>query len=296
MAMFVLVGLLAAAGAAYAAEAIDTKVRDEASVANLTGSVALSAIPKVDVPANTRVLIGEVKHNSAFLEAFRILRNNISFSTVDRPLKLLAITSAGRSEGKSTTTVNLAVAMAMDGKRVLLVDADLRRPSLHRWMKVSRDIGLTSLVKGEVDIQHAVQTTDLENVSVLPSGPLPPNPTEFLNSQHCRSIFRELAELYDIVILDCPPCAGLSDMQVIATAVDGVLLVVSLNQTIRPNLYITVQTLRQMDAPLLGFVLNKLDITKRGYGYYYYYYYYYDYEEDDAGKGGRRSHRKRRSQ
>ncbi len=294
--LFGLLGLLAAVAVAYAAESIDTKVRDETSVAHLTGSVALSAIPNVDAEPGTRLMIGELEHNSAFLEAFRILRNNISFTTIDRPLKLLAVTSPGRSEGKSTTSVNLAIAMAMDGKRVLIVDADLRRPSIHRWMKVSRDIGFTTLVKGQTNVETAVVASETENVFVLPSGPLPPNPTEFLNSQHCRNTLSQLAELYDIVILDCPPCAGLSDMQVISTAVDAVLLVVSMNVTLRPNLYITMHTLRQVDAPLIGFVLNRLDIKRRGYGYYYsYYYYYYDYDEDTASKqGGKKGGRKSR--
>ncbi len=292
--LFFALGIIAAIAVALVADHLDTKIRDESTIAQITGAVALSAIPELDAEDREKMQIGPGLQNSAFLESFRILRNNISFANMDKEIKIMAVTSAGRSEGKSTTSVNLATAMAMDGKRVIIVDCDLRRPSIHKWMKMSRDIGLTNVVKGVTKLEDAIFHVETANIDCLLSGPLPPNPTEFLNSKNCREIIRRLGEMYDFIVLDCPPCAGISDMQVVSTMCDGVLLVVTMNQTLRPNLYMTMHTLRQVDAPVIGYVINRLDINQRRYGYYYsYYYYYYDYSQDDGKQTKSRGRRKR---
>jgi capsular exopolysaccharide synthesis family protein len=271
------------------AERLDSRVHEQAWVEQVSGLPVLSLVPLVS-EAPLRLLSNE-QRNGAMLESFRILRNNISFSGIDRQMKILAVTSPGREEGKSTTVVNLAVAMAMGGKRVLLVDGDMRRPSVHRLMKMPRTYGLTTILTGGSDLEATIMPTEIDNLFCLPSGPTPPNPAEILNSQPSRELFKKLAEMYDVVLLDCPPSIGLSDVQVVATIADGVLLVVSMNETLKPHLYIAIRTLSQVGAPLIGLVLNKMDLTRRGYGYGYYYYYYskcYDYAERKDMLGGRR--------
>jgi receptor protein-tyrosine kinase len=294
--LFTMLGIMLSVAVAIVADRMDTRVHDPAIVGNMTDLPSLAAIPSIEHEAGVRLQIGKLNHNNAFLESFRILRNNITFSAIDNPLKVIAVSSPGRAEGKSTISVNMAIAMAMDGKKVLLVDCDLRRPSIHNWMGVLREVGLTNVVKGLSSIEDAIVSTDIENVFCLPSGPLPPNPTEFLNSKHSRDLIKELSSMYDMIILDCPPCTGLSDVQVISTMADGVLLVVTMNRTLKPYLHIAMRTLNQVKAPLIGFVLNMVESRRQGYGYYYnYYYYYYDYDEQNVGDGhkkkGKRKHR-----
>ena len=189
----------------------------------------------------------------------------------------MAITSPGRAEGKTTTAINLAITSAMEGRRVLLVDCDLRRPTLHRFAGVSHNVGLTSVLAGTAQLDDALVSTNVENVFCLPSGSIPKNPAEILNSKRNRELFADLAKRFDLVVADCPPAAGLSDIQVISTLVDGMLLVVAANQTIKPHLEITIRTLMQAEAPLIGLVFNRIDLRHQGYRYYY----DYDYSAQD---------------
>jgi polysaccharide biosynthesis transport protein len=275
--ILLVVGLAMAAGAAAIAEKLDCRLHDQSLIERITGAAVLTAVPRMD--DESPLLSANMGQNSPLLESYRILRSNISFAAVDRYMKLIGVTSASRSDGKSTTAANLAMAMAMDGKRVLLVDCDLRRPSAHKKMNVSRSVGLTNVVTGACSIEEAIVPTSIENVYCMPSGPIPPNPVEILNSSHTREMFQSLTGRFDVVIADCPPCTGLSDVQVLSTYVDGLVLVVSMDQTLRPHLQITTKALAQADAPLLGVVLNRMDYSRRGQGYYY----YYDYTEDTVG-------------
>jgi len=293
IALSALFGLIISFAFVLTLERLDTRIHDPETVEKITGLPILAAVPETERGSENRPLIGSVTRGHAFLESFRILRNNISFSMPGRPIRLMAITSAGRAEGKSTTSINLAIALAMDGRRVLLIDGDLRRPSIHTTLGTSREIGLTSVVTGRISLESAVQATEYENLSSLASGPLPPNPTEFLNSVQAREVFERAAEAFDIVVVDSPPCSGLSDVQVISTFVDAVILVVSLEITRKPQLLGTMQTMWQANAPMMGVVLNRVDVTRAGYGYYYYYY-YYSYEEG-TGRQTRKSKKNRKS-
>lgn len=280
--MFLMLGLMLSVAAAIGAEKLDCRVHDQSWVESVTGAATLTAVP--NMRQETPVLTDDPGNNGALLESFRILRSSISFAAVDREIKLLAVTSAGRSEGKSTTSANLAIVMGMDGKRVLLVDCDLRRPSVHKTMKISRNVGLTNVATGACTPEEAIVPTGFHNVFCMSSGPIPPNPVEILNSQHCRQMFHELASDYDMIILDCPPCTGLSDVQVVSNFVDAVLLVVCMDRTLKPQLQITARTLALAEAPLIGVALNQVDSTRQGYGYYY----YYDYTEDGGAANGKR--------
>lgn len=287
--LFLMLGVIMAAGVVAVIERLDVRLHDPTVMEQLTGAPTLTFVPTIQQGAAK--LISDVDRNSPLLESFRILRNNISFSGIDREMKLLAVTSAGRGEGKSTTAVNLAMAMAMDDKRTLLVDCDLRRPSQHRLLQIPRDVGFTTVITGAHKLEDAVLSTPVPNLYILPSGPTPPNPSEVLNSDRSRDLFRQFAEQYDVVIVDCPPCAGLGDVQVIATLVDGVVLVASLGQTLRPHLHLTVRTLAQVDTPIIGGVINRMDMRRQGY--YSYYYYSYSYTED--GERTSRNGKKHRS-
>jgi succinoglycan biosynthesis transport protein ExoP len=270
--LFFLLGSICAVVLALLIDRLDDRVHSQEETESLTSSVTVGAVPLVR--DETPMLIHQVSHHSSLLESFRILRNNVSFAFIDRPLKILAVTSPGPGEGKSTITANLAIAMAMDGKRVLVVDLDLRRPYMHNLLKSPRDVGFTNVITGTATLEQAIVATEVEGLSFLSTGPLPPNPPEVLNSQHSRQLFHQLIELYDVVLIDCPPSSGLSDIQVISTMADGVILIVSLNMTMKSRLRMAMRTLTQVDAPLIGVVLNRLDIRGHGYGYYYYYYYY----------------------
>jgi len=281
-------------------EKVDNKVRVPEDVERVSGLVALSLIPEA-ASETDRLFIGVAQPKHGFLESFRMLRNNIGFAAPDKHLRVLGVTSAAVSEGKSTVSVNLAIAMAMDGKKVLLVDTDLRRPTIHKWMDLPNDQGLTTVVRGLKTLQEAVQPTQFEGLSALPSGPLPPNPTEFLNSDTGQAVIRQASEYYDIVILDAPPSTGLSDIQVISTMVDGLFVVVTLDTTSKPMLFGAMKMLRQAGAPLLGVVVNRVKKSTGGYYGSYGYYGYYSYtdyssntdtEEENNARRKKRSKRK----
>ncbi len=281
--LFLFFGMILAVMLALLLERIDDRIHDQNSAEVISGAITMTVIPELS--ADAPKLITEVDRHSPFLESFRVLRNNIAFTAVDKVLHTLAVTSPGSSEGKSTICANLAIIMAMDGKRVVVVDFDLHRPSMHNVMKRPRDVGFTSVLTGSSKLSDAVVPTDVPNVFFLPTGPLPPNSTEILNSQAARQLFAQLREEYDAVVVDCPPCTKLSDVQVISTLVDGMLLLLALDRTLKTGLQMTTRSLRQVNAPLIGIVLNRMDIRNRRYGYYYSYYYSYRYEEAEGTDG-----------
>ena len=172
--------------------------------------------------------------------------------------------------------------MAMDGKRVIVVDCDLHRPNMHNLQKRSREVGFTSVLTGASPLSQAIVGTDFPGVDFLPSGPLPPNPSEILNSQQSRQLFQRFAADYDLVIIDCPPCVKLSDIQVMSTIADRMLLLVTVGRTLATGLQLTVRSLKQANAPLLGLIINRLKLDQQRYGYQYY---YTSYEDDVPGDG-----------
>lgn len=269
--IFMLLGLMLSVGVAAVAEKLDKKVRDEGVVSRMTGEPIIALIPSLNGMNGARLQIDRPDCDDAFVEAFRNLRNVVSFSMEEHPMKLLAVTSPGRGEGKTTVSINLAIAMAFDGKKVLLIDCDLRRPSVRSRLNLDETSrGLTNLIKGRMSIEDAIMPTGVENLYCLPSGPYLPNPAEFLNCRESKETLRALSEKFDVLILDCPPSAGLSDMQVVARMVDGVLLVVSVDQTLRVSLHDTMRRLGQVDAPIVGTVINRASMSRTEYEYYHY--------------------------
>jgi len=268
------VGMMLAVGAAFLIEYLDDTVKTSEELNQALGVTALGVISRM--PPTEKAsdgLITAAHPKSHIAEAYRVLRTNLQFASVTRPLRSILVTSANPSEGKSTTVANLGVVLAQAGKRVILVDGDLRRPSLHKIFEVPNTAGLTNLLlQDEPCLDGHMADTRIENLKVIPSGPLPPNPSELLGSQRMKHLVEVLKEEADIVLFDSPPILPVADAAVLSTVTDGVMLVVEAGSTRRDVLAQARAALAQAGAYLVGAALNKLR-PSRGSGYYYYYYY-----------------------
>lgn len=219
---------------------------------------------------NTRRLIVHEQAKSPIAEAYRSLRTNIQFSKADGEIKTLMFTSAGPGEGKSTTAANTAVALAQSGKKVLLVDCDLRKPVMHRIFGVKR-MGLTNILVEESDPVELIQNTEIDNLRVLVSGPIPPNPSELLGSQRMRELLEKLKQETDYLILDAPPVIAVTDASVLASKVDGIVLVLRAGLN-RPEMAQQAKELLvKAKGTILGVILNRVEIEAEHQYYYYYY-------------------------
>jgi succinoglycan biosynthesis transport protein ExoP len=284
------IGLILAVGAAFLIEYLDDTVKSPDDLAKATGLTTLGAITRIvgDSPAEKLITVRHPK--SPISEAYRVMRTNLQFSTLDQPVRSLVVTSPNPMEGKSTTLANLGVVMAQSGKSVVLVDSDLRRPMLHKIFQISNRDGLTSvLLQDEPLVDGHLQETGVENLRVLTSGPLPPNPSELLGSQRMHHLIEQLEREADVVIFDTPPALPVTDAAVLATQTDGVLVVADAGKTRRSVAQQAVENLRNVGANLLGAAVNRLSPRRSG-GYYYYYYYYY-YSDDNKGRRRRRRRR-----
>ncbi|NPV51927.1 MAG: CpsD/CapB family tyrosine-protein kinase [Firmicutes bacterium] len=220
---------------------------------------------------HTRVLIMERDPKSPVSEAFRTLRTNLQFVRLDSPLRSLAVTSTAPGEGKSTVAANLAIAVAQAGKSTILVDADLRRPKLHKMFNLPNRTGLTNLLLGNSGLE-VLHDTGVEGLKLLPSGALPPNPSELLGSGAMTRVVEALDAEADFLIFDTPPMMAVTDAAVLGTKVDGVLLVLRLGQAAREGVMRAKTLLQNANARVLGVVVNGIKPEGR-YNYYYYYYY-----------------------
>ncbi len=204
---------------------------------------------------------------SAAAEAYRTLRTNIRFSSLDRPLHTLLVTSTAPDEGKSLTLANLAVTMAQAEQRVILADCDLRRPTLHTLFGLSNEVGLTTVILEQSDGPLPLQATGVPGLSLLASGPLPPRPADILGSRRMEAIIERLRAEADLVLFDTPPVTAVTDAALLATRVDGVLLVFQAGKTRRDRARQTRQILEKVKAHIVGVVLNDAHLDS-GYGYY----------------------------
>jgi len=216
-----------------------------------------------------RKLIAKYDPKSPISEQYRTIRTNILYSSVDEEIRSLMVTSSGPGEGKSTTTGNLAVVFAQQGKTVLLIDADLRKPTVHYTFKLTNTTGLTSVLTNQIDIKEAVNKTDEENLFVLPSGPIPPNPSELLGSKAMHNFMEQALEEFDLIIFDTPPVLAVTDAQILGNLCQGSILVVSSGKTEKDALIKTKELLTSTNGKLLGVVLNNKKIDKKGSYYYY---------------------------
>ena len=272
------IGCLLALGGAFLIEYIDDTIKSSEDAAQALGLSILGQIGRMSGDENDRLITAR-QPRSWHAEAYRVLRTNIQVCGVDKPIQTVMVTSANPVEGKSVTAANLALAMAQAGLRVILVDADFRRPSLHALFDLDNDRGLTNaLLQSEPDLDGYAHSTDYENLQVLTSGPIPPNPAELVGSQRMQKLLRAMKEQADMIILDTPPALPVADPAILARQVDGVLFVVNAGRTRREAAVKGKEAIERAGGRILGVVLNRVGV--RGQGYYYY------YSEDGRKKQG----------
>ena len=268
------IGVAAIFALAFVIEQLDDTVKDQETVQEVTGHATLGTIARLKSPHGRREiyrLVALLYPRSSAAEAFRALRSNVEFASVDAPVRSLLVTSSTRDEGKTTTSCNLAVVFAQTGKRVLLVDADLRRPGVDVMFDTPNVTGLTTLLRdSSASIDSVAQDTEEPNLRVITTGPLPPNPAELLGSMRMRTVMANLLESADLVVFDSPPMHSLADAAVLSSLVDGTLLVVAAGRSRRRWIRITMETLNRAGANVLGIVLNRV-AAKSGLGYDGYY-------------------------
>lgn len=219
-------------------------------------------------------LIVHTDPKSPISEAYRTLRTNIQFSSLDNPIKTMVVTSAGPGEGKTTSVMNLAVTMAQFGSKVLLIDGDLRKPALHKIFAISNELGLTNVLVGEQDYKEGVSPTHVERLEILPAGVIPPNPSELLASNKMKQLLNKVREDYDFVIIDTPPAAVVTDASVLSAVADGTVLVCESGQVPIEGAKRAKELLENVNANIIGVILNKIPTDQKGYSQYYYYHYY----------------------
>jgi tyrosine-protein kinase Etk/Wzc len=287
-----LFGLALGLGLAVLLERLDTSVRSPDELVQRLDLNVLGMVPMIRLngrrPAGAVAerLVSHVDPRSPVAEAYRSVRTNLAFARAGSRLHTIVLTSPGPSDGKSTTAANLAITFAQQGQRTLVVDADLRRAVLDKSFGVPRSPGLSEVLVGDVRLAEAVRATEIENLSVLPSGRMPPNPAELLGSSQMQRVLEEARAQFDVVLFDSPPLLAVTDAAILSTMVDGTLLVVRMGETAREAVRRAVGQLRAVRGRLVGAVLNDVDFRKGSvYGQYGYYYYAY-YGGDGNGNGG----------
>ena len=201
-------------------------------------------------------------------ENYRILRTNIQYSSFDKEIRRVLITSSEPGEGKSTTAGNLALTFAQDDKKTIIIDCDLRKPSLHKKFNVSNSIGLSDVILDKKNIEKSVKKID-GNLDILTAGKIPPNPSELLGSKALNTLLEALEEVYDVIVIDSPPVLAVTDAQILSKKVDGTVLVVRSNFTKKDTVMAAKDVLIKVKANILGTVLTRTDSNKHGYYYYY---------------------------
>ena len=214
------------------------------------------------------MFIVEKEPKSIAAESYRTLRTNIQYSSFDKEYKVIVITSSEPGEGKSTTAGNLALCMAQGDKKVILVDCDLRRPSIHKKFKVSNLAGLSDVIIGKSDLSKVMHRYN-KNLVLLTSGKIPPNPSEMLSSKSMENLLEKLRENFDYVILDTPPVQAVTDSQILSTKADGTILVVRAERTKKESVNNAINLLKKVNANIIGTVLNGIDVSRSKYYYYY---------------------------
>lgn len=278
------VGLMFGVGIAFLFEYLDDSIKTKDDVARVAGDLPIiGLIPAVTTwkDRGSPVVVSLTDPKSPVAEAYRSLRTSIQFIGLDRPLRTIQVTSPGASEGKSTTLANLAVALAQAGQRVVVVCCDLRRPRIHTFFGLANTVGFTSVLLGHSPVSAAVQRVrGQERLTLLASGPVPPNPSELLSGRRTVEVLTALQAESDVVLVDCPPTLPVTDSAVISSRVDGTLVVATAGVTTRKELHRALEMLQQVEAPIVGIVLNGV-AEESAYGYTSRYSY-----ETESGKSG----------
>lgn len=217
---------------------------------------------------NTGLIVAN-NPKSTISEQFRTIRTNLQFSMVDSELKTMSVISAEPDSGKSILSANLAAAFAQEDKKVLIIDSDLRKPTLHKIFNVKNFRGLSTLITDKVSLHDIVQETSVNNLYIITSGPIPPNPSELLRSTRMNQIIEAVKESFDLVIFDTPPVLAVTDAQIITTRTDGALFVVQKGEVKKEQVRKSAELLENVRANVLGFVFNKVEKNDDNYYYYY---------------------------
>ena len=287
IALGIVIGLIVGVGLAFFIEYLDTSVKTIDDVERTLQAPVLGVIPQ-----NVGLLLEEGAE-SPHAEAYRVLRTNLLFSRKDDKLNSVAVVSAGAGEGKSTTVFNLATIFAQNGNRVIIVDSDLRRPVLHKMLRVTNSLGVTNYLLKQNSLEEVIQTTNLPTLDFLASGKLPSSSLGILSSTQMRELINELKLRYDFVFFDSPPIMGVSDASILASVVDMTLQVIQYRRYPQPMNIRAKQMIEKVGGNLVGIVLNNINMSQDENYYYYsgYYHEYYSKNEDDpeppaAGDGG----------
>jgi capsular exopolysaccharide synthesis family protein len=272
----IIIGLVVGVGLAFFIEYLDTSVKTIDDVERSLGSPVLGVIPQ-----NVGIILDEGAE-SPHAEAYRVLRTNLLFSRKDDKLNTVAIVSAGAGEGKSTTVFNLAAVFAQSGQRVLMVDSDLRRPTLHKMLRVTNNFGLTNYLLKQNTLEEVIQTTSLPTLDFMASGKLPSSSLGILSSAQMRDLIGQLKQHYDFVFFDSPPVMGVSDASILASEVDMTLQVIQYRRYPQPMNIRAKQLIEKVGGNLVGIVLNNINMSQDESYYYYsgYYHEYYSRNED----------------
>ena len=265
-----IVGLLLGAGLALLRDRLDNTVKDRREVVEATQAAVVGAIPfDSDRPKHPLVSFGEGHSSSA--EAYRQVRTNLQFLDVDNPPRAVVVTSAVPNEGKTTTALNFAFALGEAGHRVALVEADLRRPRLARYLQLVENVGMTNVLSGAAELDDVLQPTANPAVKLLAAGPHPPNPSELLGSSRLKMLLATLRGRFDYIVFDAPPLLPVTDAAVLTAHADGAILVARHGHTERDKLARAAENLRSVDGRVLGTILNMVPVKSSGYDYAYYY-------------------------
>ncbi len=274
-------GLALGVSFAVLRDLFDNTIKSRETLENITGVGLVGTIP-MDKERPNEPAISFENDNSAIAEAFRKLRTNLQFLSVDHPPRVIVVISSSPSEGKSTTAINIALALAEAGRNVALVDGDMRRPSLHKYLELVGSVGFSTVLSGGASLSEVLQTTKFPNLTVLAAGPTPPNPSELLASIAAKKVVDDLRSQFDYVIVDSAPLLAVTDGAVLTTHCDGALMLAKFGATKREPLMHAIGNLRDVGAKLLGSVFTMAPI--RGTGSYNYGYNYSYYGEDEGQK------------
>ncbi|HYD53949.1 MAG TPA: polysaccharide biosynthesis tyrosine autokinase [Gemmatimonadaceae bacterium] len=270
LSLAVVLGAIGAVALAFMMEKLDTSIVSQEQIEEKLGIAFLGILPRMPQEKDgvRPDLLVHQQPKSAVAECVRAVRTNLLFMSPEKPLRTILVTSSGPREGKTTTAISLAITMTSSGSRVLLIDADMRKPRVHRVFGLENEAGLSSLTVGEGDFDRTVRSSGIPNLDVLPCGPIPPNPAELLHTAAFQRVLKEVATRYDRVILDSPPIGAVADAVVVSTLVDGALIVFRAGATSRDLAAHGAKQLRDVKARVFGAVLNDVDLEDQKYGRY----------------------------
>jgi receptor protein-tyrosine kinase len=280
IAVGLLLGVVLGIGLAVLRDVLDNTVKTRENLENITRTGIVGSIP-LDRERRKQAAIAFENDNSAIAEAFRKLRTNLQFLAVDNPPRVIVCTSSMPSEGKSTTAINIALALAENDHNVVLVDGDMRRPTLHKYLDLVGSVGFSTVLSGRANLDEALQKTQFPGLTVLTSGAIPPNPSELLGSLTAKKLLAELRANFDYVIVDSTPLLAVTDAAILAAGSDGALIMARFGQTKHEQVSHAVESLQGVGARLLGAVFTMM--PTRGSSSYTYHYTYYGSEQGRRG-------------